>query len=329
VVSRDGQEETSGRQIAELLGAHQFALVPIHSRSGPIGVLLADNAITRSPIDETDLHILRLFANYAGTAIEKARLYRKIREEKDELETAHADLRRNQMTMLRLQRLSDLGGMAARVAHEIRNPLVAIGGFARQMLATTDRDDPRYKRLEIIVSEVRRLEVILREVLDYGRPLKLSAARVDPNSILRESLELVDSERTALGVTLEESLDATCGPITTDRHLLRMAILNILRNALQAAAHRKEGDGRVVVTSHNQGSNIQIRVQDNGPGIPEEDQARVFDPYFTTKASGSGLGLSIVTQILREHRGNVRFESEPGKGTIFYMDIPFERGAAK
>jgi len=325
VVQR-GEEDASGRQVADELGVERFALVPILSRSGPVGVLLADNAITERSIDQGDLDILHLFANYAGTAIEKARLYRHIKEEKDALERAHNDLRSNQQTIIGLQRLSDLGEMAARVAHEIRNPLVAIGGFARHVLAATPEEDPRSKPLQIIAAEVAKLERILQEVLDYARPFKLSAVSTDVNTLVRETMDMIAMECEGLAVDVSVSLDDSCPPIVADASLLKIALLNILRNALQSIPRDRRG--RVSVRTRNSGSILEVSVQDNGNGIGLDVADRIFEPFFTTRSSGSGLGLAIVSQILREHRGRVRFESRPDEGTTFYLDVPLGKGNA-
>ncbi|HKY31792.1 MAG TPA: ATP-binding protein [Candidatus Polarisedimenticolia bacterium] len=322
-----GEDEASSR-MSDVLGVDRFALVPILSRRGPVGILLADNAITGRPIDASDLDILRLFANHAGTAIEKARLYGHIRQEKEALERAHRDLKNNQQMIINLQRLSDLGEMAARVAHEIRNPLVAIGGFARSMLAHTGDADPRHKPLQIIVGEVAKLETILQEVLDFARPFKLNAVPTSVNSLVAAALEMIEHEREALGVELAVALDGTCREIPLDADLLKIAMLNLLRNALQSIPRDGGRRGRLSVRTRDLGSIQEVAVQDNGCGIGLDVADRVFEPFFTTKPSGSGLGLAIVSQILREHRGRVRFESRPDEGTTFYLDLPFVKGSA-
>jgi signal transduction histidine kinase len=325
-IVKRGEDDPSCRQVAGVLGVDRFALVPILSRSGPVGVLLADNVITGRAIDSSDLDILRLFANHAGTAIEKARLYGRIRLEKEALERAHRDLRNNQQTIIELQRLSDLGEMAARVAHEIRNPLVAIGGFARHMLGATTEDDARHKPLSIIVSEVRKLETILQEVLDYARPFKLNAVPTNVNALVRESLEMIAMERESLAIEMQVQFDESCGEIQADASLLKIAMLNLLRNALQSIPRGRRG--RLGVRTRNTGTVLEVAVQDNGVGIGLDVADRIFEPFFTTKSSGSGLGLAIVSQILREHRGRVRFESRPDEGTTFYLDVPFGKGNA-
>ncbi len=335
IVHRGVESDPSCEEVAATLGVERFALVPIVSRGGPIGVLLADNAITQRPIEPGDLDILRLFANHAGTAIEKARLYSKILEEKTALETAHNDLRRNQQTIIGLQRLSDLGEMAARVAHEIRNPLVSIGGFARRMLATTEAADDRRKYLEIIASEVARLETILGEVLDYARPPRLKTTRTDLNALVREMADIIAPEGESLGVDLEIDLDRTIPTVAADTGLMKIALLNLLRNALQAIPARAMSSeapatargGRVLVRTRNLGRAAEVSVQDNGEGVPAGVEERIFEPFFTTKASGSGLGLAIVAQILRQHGGGVRVQSRPAEGATFYLDLPLENGS--
>lgn len=329
VVQEHGEDGASGEATAGVLGVDRFALVPIGSRSGPIGVLLADNAITGRPIDPGDLDILRLFAGYAGTAIEKNRLHARLVEERRELETARRELRANHETILRLHRLSDLGEMAARVAHEIRNPLVSIGGFARRMLATTPAADPHRSKLEIIVSEVARLESILREVLDYARPMSLHAVPTRLNDLARESVAAFTPEIDAAGAELALDLDETCPEIVADAGLLKMALLNLLRNSQQAVSVRGLGRrGRIIARTRNLGALVELSVEDNGPGISPGAEDRLFEPFFTTKPSGSGLGLAIVSQIVREHGGRVRVQNMPGEGVVFHLDLPAEKGGA-
>jgi signal transduction histidine kinase len=328
VVRGSACEDGSCRRVAEALGVGEFALVPIPSRGGPIGVLVADNAITQRPIDSVDLDILRLFAGYAGTAIEKARLYSRLVEEKNELEMMHHELRRNQQTIIELQRLSDLGEMTARMAHGIRNPLVSIGGCARRLLSETDSVDPRRRHLQIIADEVTRLETILTEVLDYARPLRPKTVRTDLNQLIRETLEAVAPEREGLGVDLVLDLDESIGHVPLDANLFRIAMVNLIRNALQAIPRMGGRSGRITVRTEKRGSAAKISVMDNGTGIASDAVARIFEPFFTTKASGSGLGLPIVSQILKEHGGRVRVESRPGEGAAFHLDLPLEKGSA-
>lgn len=326
VVRRGEGSERSGDAIADQLGVDQFALVPISSRGGPIGVLIADNAITGRPIAEPDLHILRIFANHAGTAIEKARLYTRVREEKHALERAHRDLKHNQQTIIGLQRLSDLGEMAARVAHEIRNPLVSIGGFARRMLNETPEGDPRQRPLRIIVDEVLRLEGILQEVLDFSRPVRLESVCVPLERLVSGALEATLPEREAARAEVEVDLDPGCPEILADPGLLRIALVNVIRNAVQAVEREPAARRRIAVRSRKREGLAEISVEDTGPGIPLDVADRVFDPFFSTKVSGSGLGLAIVAQIMKEHGGRVRFESRPARRTTFYLDLPLEQG---
>lgn len=328
VVRRSECDDGTCSKVAETLGVDEFALVPILSRGGSIGVLVADNAITHRPIDAIDLDILRLFTGHAGTAIEKARLYSRLVEEKNELETMHLELRRNQQTIIELQRLSDLGEMTARMAHELRNPLVSIGGFARRLLAEAGLEDPRRRHLQIIVDEVVRLETILTEVLDYARPLRPKAVRTDLNQLVRETLELVAPEREGLGVDLALDLDDSLGHVPLDAGLFRIALVNLIRNGLQAIPRKGGRSGRITVRTKKNGALAEVSVMDNGTGIPSDAVERIFEPFFTTKVSGSGLGLPIVSQILREHGGRVRVESHPGEGAAFHLDLPIEKGSA-
>jgi len=331
-IARSDPPAASSQALADLLGVTTLAVAPLTTRSGPVGVLVADNGITGRPIEPADLDSLRLFAGFAASAIEKARLYARLREEKEALETVHRELRRNQQMIINLQRLSDLGEMSARVAHEIRNPLVAIGGFGRRALSLTAHDDPRRGHLEVIAREVTRLETILSEVLDFVRPFKLNPVPTDLNCLIRETLEMIAPERESQGVEIVTDLDASLPSVRVDAGLMKIALVNLLRNALQALQRLRDtaGDdpGRVVVRSRRGDGVAQITIEDNGCGVPEEAADQIFEPFFTTKASGSGLGLPIVVQVLREHGGRVRHEAPPQRGAAFHLDLPLVRGAA-
>ncbi|HET9480288.1 MAG TPA: ATP-binding protein, partial [Candidatus Polarisedimenticolia bacterium] len=301
VVRDSGAGDRHAAKVAEALGVASFAMVPIQARGVSVGVLLADNAIMGRPIEDRDLDILRLFAGHAGTAIEKARLYATLKREKQLLETAHKELRRNQQAIIGLHRFSDLGEMAARMAHEIRNPLVAIGGFARRMLADTPRDGPQRRYLEIMAAEVSRLESILKEVLDLARPHAQCASPVDINAMVRSTAEVVAPEAESLGIRVTLDLDESIPRVPADESLLRIALLNLVRNGMQAVAGKQAGRGQVTIRTRPVGPVVELAIQDDGPGIEAEIAERIFEPFFTTKPSGSGLGLSIVSQIMKQH----------------------------
>lgn len=217
--------------------------------------------------------------------------------------------------LVNAERMAALGEVAARVAHEIRNPLVSVGGFAQRLERKLDGNLKEYAT--IITSEVKRLEDILRDILGFVRQVRLSRAEVDMNALLRDVLSLVDSEVVERGVSVETTFgDVPKLYIDPDR--IKEALLNIFKNAIQAVvAH-----GKIIVRTYTWGADVVIEIIDTGTGISEKDLPFIFDPFYTTKPSGTGLGLAITHRIIEEHNGRIKLESELGKGTTITILLP-------
>jgi PAS domain S-box-containing protein len=225
-------------------------------------------------------------------------------------------------TQLReVEQMAGIGQMAANVAHEIRNPLIAVGGFARQLHEALDPDDPRREYTSIILEEVTRLEQILREQLTLERHLQPVLAPVDVNQILRDVRKLLShgllSSRTRLVGKLADALPVTMG----DANQLKQAFLNVVNNAIQSMT---EG-GVVEISTEQKGPDILVTVADTGPGIPQEVMSKLFMPFFTTRKTGSGLGLAVTRRIVENHGGTIDVESEEGKGTTVRITLPIVR----
>lgn len=226
-----------------------------------------------------------------------------------------------QKQLREVEQLTGIGQMAANVAHEIRNPLLAVGGFARQLHEGMDADDPRREYTSIILEEVTRLEQILREQLTLERHLVPVLAEVDINQILRDVRKLLShgilSSQIRLIGNLAETLPTTLG----DANQLKQAFLNIITNAIQSLP-----DGGVItVTTSQKGGSIVVRIEDTGPGIPGDVMSKLFVPFFTTRKAGSGLGLAVTKRIIDNHGGDIEVMSEGGKGTAFNISIPIVR----
>jgi hypothetical protein len=216
--------------------------------------------------------------------------------------------------------------MAATVAHDIRNPLVAIGGFARALLAKTPADDAHTEPLKIIIEEVNRLEGIVTRVLDDARPAEPGAVQaVQVNRILEEALKLLENELQGAGVSVTLSLDPGLPAVPAETDRIFEMVLNLARNAIQAMP----GGGSFLLTTLPAGEHVEIRFTDTGPGVPEEIRERIFAPFFTTKPSGSGLGLTIVSQVVHEHGGSIELESTVGAGSTFIVKLPSRKSEAK
>jgi signal transduction histidine kinase len=307
----------------EMLGSKEFAVAPLFRGQKDLGLLIADNAITRRPIATANMRLLQIFAQEASTAIENTLLYQQLREQVALHEKANEALRSNQERLLRAERLSTMGRMAALLAHEIRTPLVSIGGFARRLLRACPGGDPRYEEMRIIVSEVARLERLVMEVLGYSKMAKPTTAACDANALIESVVNNMREEIERNLVTVKLELAPNLQPAVLDDAQVRQALLNLVNNALDAMPY----GGALTISTSADAEFLDIGVHDTGMGILKEHWDKMFTPFFTTKSAGTGLGLVIVSQVVDNHQGSLRFESQPGKGTSFYLRFPFSPGS--
>ncbi|MBI4603707.1 MAG: hypothetical protein HY721_17270 [Planctomycetes bacterium] len=308
------------RVLFQLLSTDVLAVVPLFVRGTLAGVILADNFITRKPIGEGDLNVLKSFAGYAGVALERSHLYDELRESVAKLRAANETLKASQQKLLQAEKLSAIGQLAAYVSHEIRNPLVSIGGLARSLLKDQVDDPDTAETLQIIVSEVTRLEKFLRETLDFVKPRTGAAVEVDLGDLVRDSLATFRNQLTAGGVAVEVEAKLSSSPARCriDPDLLRHALLNLIKNAIEAMP----GGGKLLVSVQRNDHSATIWVGDTGPGIPPEVRPRIFEPFFTTKPEGTGLGLSIASQNIRGLGGRLELECDDTYKTIFKLTLP-------
>jgi two-component system sensor histidine kinase HydH len=219
--------------------------------------------------------------------------------------------------VVRQERLAALGQLAAGVAHEIRNPLSSIKGFATYFGAKFEPGSKDRELAEVMVGEVERLNRVVGELLDLTRPSSLRLAPTLPAELVRHALQLVEGDCLAKGIGVQTRLAAVpAHPLDADRML--QALLNLLLNAIQAMPR----GGTLTVSAQQVRDRLELRVADTGEGIPVEDQNKIFDPYFTTRNQGTGLGLATVRAIVEAHGGRVRVASDVGRGTEMILDLP-------
>ena len=309
------------QSIFEVLGSDDFVLVPLFSKTEPLGLIIADNGITHRAITREDLESLKLFATQASTAIENARLYHDLEMRIVDLQSAYRQLAQNQEKLLQAERMAGIGEMSAKVAHEIRNPLVSIGGFAR-IIERKVPDDPQIKKYATIIREqVEGLESILNNILRAANPSEPQRHAIDINQAIRRVEDLLREVLERREINFVRNFEADCIWVFGDEKLLYQAIFNLIKNALEALDNRESG-GEIAVTSRMEGDRVLVEIADNGPGIEQHIIKKIFNKFFTTKSSGTGLGLSIVHQIVDAHEGSIAVDSEKGGGTRFKLYFP-------
>ncbi|NIM45758.1 MAG: GAF domain-containing protein, partial [Nitrososphaeria archaeon] len=191
-VSKDEADSEANRRIFEILGTDSFALVPLVSKDKVIGVLLADNAINRKPIEEEDTKLMQIFAHHASTAIESSRLYQRLAEQVNELEEANRRIAEKTQRLLKATKLSVLGEITSQVAHELRNPVTVIGGFARSLLKKKELKISDEEYLRIIAEETDRVERVLNNVLNFTKPGRANLESVDLDEMVDQTLEMME-----------------------------------------------------------------------------------------------------------------------------------------
>jgi len=310
--------QSNPEEVLKLLEAQSFAAVPLSFRSRCLGLLLADNLITHKEITPDDLEMLQTLANYASSAIEHARLYDEVRSTIKEGERHIRELESMQDRLMRSKKLSELGELASKMAHEVRTPLVSIGGFANALLRKQSPDSENYEYLKIIVDEVRRLEAIISDVLAYVSPGIPRTQWSDLNMILSQVLFMMSATFQNRRVHVMFSPSDDLPELAVDPDQMKQVFMVIFNNAVESMPD----GGRLAISMSRQNEFIHISISDTGTGIPEDKLDKVFEAFFTTKSTGSGLGLNIASQIITNHKGSIYVESKVGVGSTFIINLP-------
>ncbi len=304
----------------EKLRLKDFICVPLVTGNRLVGFILADNRFSERTIPRRYQHLLQLIAGQAASAIERVNAYRQLAREKQKLERALQDLKDANERLIHSERLAAIGEMAAHVAHEIRNPLVTIGGYARQLKKQCEPDSQIFEASDIIAEEVERLERILANVLNFTKLPRPELALASIDEIIRDVYDQLKYEFERKQIQLEIHLQPDIPQFYFDPEKIKQVLLNLLRNSEQSM----ESGGVIGIEAYASGKDICITVSDNGGGIPQDQLEMIFNPFYTTKEHGTGLGLAISQQIIHDHGGDILVYSEVGVGTVFKILLPLD-----
>ncbi len=307
------------------LGTHHFVAVPLVVKDRALGVIVADNLYSDAPITHDSVDLLTAFAGHAALALDNAELYHQLEEKVLEVERAYRELERTQKELVLSERLAVIGEMSARMAHEIRNPMTTIGGFARSILKKPDPE--RIKTAgRVILEETERLEKLLEDTLSFTRPSKPLFAPTDLNQLFQDIRTLIETDLQAKKVAYHERLSPGLPALNMDPAQIKQVLINLIQNALQAML---SGGDLTVITrccqprpEETDRGWVEIEIRDTGEGIPAENLEQIFSPFFTTKTYGTGLGLAICKKIVEDHAGVLAIESQPGRGTAVRIHLP-------
>lgn len=214
------------------------------------------------------------------------------------------------------ERLAAVGEFATRVAHEFRNPIGSISSSAKLL----GKELKGNEYLEIIMDECKSIEGLTDEFLSFAKPSRPKKTRVPLKVLLEDVVRSIISNDKDSGIVIKQELYNGSLEVEVDVAKIKRAIMNIVQNGIEAM----QGGGELFVKSEIVGEFVKISVEDNGPGIKDEDLPRIFDPFFTTKEKGTGLGLAIAKNIIASHNGRIECESEVGGGAKFSIYLPYE-----
>ena len=231
-----------------------------------------------------------------------------------------SEVRALRKEVARSQRLASVGRLAAGVAHEIRNPLSSIKGFATYFKERY-HDIPEDQHISsLMIQEVDRLNRVITQLLEFARPVSITPQQISLKNLMQDSLKLIEQQARAKNITVRDNHSAPFDSFQTDPDRMNQVLLNLYLNAIEAMD--KKGVLTVSVLGHEGSESIEITVTDTGRGIKAEDVANIFDPYFTTKSAGTGLGLAISHNIIEAMGGDIKVNSEVNKGTTFTIMLP-------
>jgi len=306
-----GQKEFK-ETLDKLKEAGAMLCIPLMVKGRLIGIFSLDNKMSGDMFTSQDLELLSTVANQAATAIENAKLYEEMREMEKSLHRA--------------DKLTALGTLASSIAHEIRNPLVSIKTFTQLAPRKFNSRDFLDKFQTIVPEELERMETILNQLLSFGRSSQPEFHPINVEEVIDSILSLMNTELAQSNIEVIKLYGNDIPQIVADGEQLKQVFMNIVLNAIQAMP---EGGDLKIITGLQQefvdsdtSVFVAIKFEDTGCGIPQENLNDLFNPFFTTKNGGSGLGLSISHRIIKEHNGHIDVESTAGKGTTFTVKLP-------
>lgn len=295
-------------------------VVPLITRSKVIGVIATD-AVDSDGVPAETRETLEVFAPQIAIAIENARLYSRLQEQM-------LELKRSQALIGRMEKFSFLGNLAARLAHEIKNPMTAIGTFMQMLPQKYDDLEFRRDFHKIALEETVRVNNLITELLDLVNPKESHFEYSDLHDLINKMILLISPQSNAKKVEVIRQFDPAIHLVWMDPEKMKQVILNMLANAVDFTPER----GKIELVTKNCTDKgrldfVQIEIKDNGPGIPPAHIDKVFDPYFTTKHkstihNGTGLGLFIAHQNMQDHDGIIEVKSNQDEGTIFTLKLP-------
>ncbi len=281
-----------------LLGEDTFVVVPLYSPRRAFGVIIADNFVTRQPIHHEYVRALELFASQASLAIEQSHLYMDMQRQIVELEALNQEIDQNKDLLVKAERYTALGQMAAQMVHVLRNPITSIGGVSR-ILAKKVTDEELTKYINVMVKETDRLESTLQDLFDFVTQAEFHKELAPLFPVIRKTLLLMQSRMVKQGVEVQLDLSGPDPLLNMDVRQMRQMFLHLVKNAVEAMPD----GGSLCIAAVVTDGEVRVTIADTGIGIADSSLAMAKDPFFTTKTYGTGMGLTMVERVVKGHEG--------------------------
>jgi signal transduction histidine kinase len=357
VLSDEGADFAVAREMSRRDGCHTLLSTPLLSEGKAIGAIVLRRAEVH-PFSDKQIALLQTFADQAVIAISNVELFKQVQQRTHELSQSLDDLRAAQDRLVQTEKLASLGQLTAGIAHEIKNPLNFVNNFSAVSVDLTDELNDVLKQATLadkirdeveeltgllkdnlgkVIQHGKRADSIVKNMLLHSRESSGERRSADINALVTESLNLAyhgaRAEKVGFSITLKHDLDPEAGALELYPQEMTRALLNLISNGFYAATKRKLEAGDEIfepvltAVTRNLGTSVEIRIRDNGTGIPPEAREKMFNPFFTTKPTGegTGLGLSMTHDIIvKQHGGRIDVETEPGVYTEFIVTLPRE-----
>ncbi len=314
-VSGAAGREAVNSELAEFFGENSFAVMPLAGKGRVFGLVMVDNPVSGKEISRDDLRFLKLFSNSAGVAIENQMLF-------TSLEEANRKLNEAQEQLMHGERLATIGEMSAGIAHELKGPLVSIGGFARRLARGVREDSPEAQYVATIIEEGQRLENILSDMLSFSKKTTICYDRCSITDVVESALAIVAHALEKNRITLVRAYPRKEFFLYGDCQQLKQIFINLFHNAQDVMPEGGELKVSIAGAVLGREKAVVIKVSDTGCGIPPGLLHNIFSPFFTTKKSGTGLGLPIVNRIVSNHKGKIRVRNRASGGAEFAVILP-------
>jgi signal transduction histidine kinase len=293
--------------------------VPLIAKDEPIGALQVINKKSKKPFTQADFKLLTGMAQQIAVAMENAKLYQRLEED---FALTTQELKITQEKLIRSERLMAMGHLVKGVAHEIRNPIMTIGGFAQRLKKELEEGHSLQKYVDAILQEAIRLEKLVKQVREFMNVQSAAPTMDKVPPVVDEVTKIFEPMAKRQNVKIVKEFDGDTPLINMDSAQLVTALSNIVENALESMSK----GGTLTLGVNRQNNNVLITVRDTGCGIPAEQLDAVYDPFVTSKTRGAGLGLTMVHQIIMNHQGEIKISSQLEKGTIVVIRLPVPMG---